>query len=561
MALAVAMTFPNVTRLAGHTPGDYGDAYFYQWLLRWGFHALVSSPADVFDANIFWPAGDTLAYSDTMLAVAPVAGVLGVVVGPVVAFNLIYLATWVASLACTYVLARRFVPDTTASILAAVIFTFAAVRLQHYVHLQLLFAFLVPLATWLLLRFLEERSRWQAVALGVTTGASVLVATYWALAITVALATIVAGWLVWKRFRPGPGFVTGALLAVAVATVLAGPVVWKYRAYSDVLHREYDHRFAAHPGDLLAPAMGSYLYGPLDRRATRDRRDAEHRLFPGLVALVLAGAGATRLLRRSPPEGPLEPGRRTELALVGLASVALFVLAFGRYQLVGGQKIHLPFALLSELGVPGFDSMRAVGRFMVYPLLGLALLAAVGFARLGRSRPGLRTVAGVVVGGLLLLEYATPIHTVPRVDTAAATAVNEVLRDLGPGPVLELPMADARFPLVHFIEPPRMVWSSIDWQPRVNGASAFTPPGYQKTVELLNGIGAGTTPQDVAIARLQELGVRYVVVRTAPIAPTIDLPGVTHYDATQFQRVLGTLGPRVERARQVGAAVLIELRV
>ena len=567
LAATLALTFPDISRLGSHTPGDYGDAYFNHWLLRWDVHALLTSPFGLFDANIFWPARDTLAYSDTLLAVAPLAGVLRVLIGPVLAFNVLYLSTWMLSLGATYVLARRLTGDRSASVLAAFIFTFAAVRYQHYVHLQLLFAGLVPLAVWLLLRFLQERAWWQPAFLGVVFSASILVTAYSALMMGLGLVTMVGAWLVGERARPGPRFGSGLLLVIVVTALLAGPVLWKYRAHRQLLHRDYNESIAAKPGDLLAPVIGSYVHGPLDRLATRHRRDAEHRLFPGLGALVLGAIGALAVRRREGSDrrraarsDDRSVSQRRELLLVLLASAVLFVLAFGKDQRIAGHQVPLPFAVLTWMGVPGLDSVRALGRFMVFPLLGLALLAARGFVRLTGGRPRLSLAAGVATGAFLLLEYAAPINVVPRVDTPEFTAVNTVLRDLPPGPVVELPMADIGLPVGPYIEPPRMLWSAIDWHPRVNGASAFFPAGHHETVMLLNGLGADPGVREPALRRLDQLGVAYVVVRLAPVSDELNVPGVTHYDEARAGQVLTALGTRAAEVRRAGLAMLIRLQ-
>ncbi|MBK9560729.1 MAG: hypothetical protein IPO44_14645 [Candidatus Microthrix sp.] len=48
---------------------DEGDAKFEAWNVDWVQHALTSSDS-LFDANIFHPTPDTLAYSDTRIAPA-----------------------------------------------------------------------------------------------------------------------------------------------------------------------------------------------------------------------------------------------------------------------------------------------------------------------------------------------------------------------------------------------------------------------------------------------------------------------------------------------------------
>ena len=67
-ALALVMTWPLGSPGARLVP-DMNDAFFNIWRLSWVAHQLVHQPAALFDANIFYPARHTLAYSDAMLLV------------------------------------------------------------------------------------------------------------------------------------------------------------------------------------------------------------------------------------------------------------------------------------------------------------------------------------------------------------------------------------------------------------------------------------------------------------------------------------------------------------
>src|SRR5688572_27283965 len=71
---AVVTTWPLALRPAAYlgAPVGPGDPFLNLWILGWGMQAFVSDPASiltgrVFDANIFYPAGNTLAYSDHLL--------------------------------------------------------------------------------------------------------------------------------------------------------------------------------------------------------------------------------------------------------------------------------------------------------------------------------------------------------------------------------------------------------------------------------------------------------------------------------------------------------------
>lgn len=571
-ALTVGMTFRNPSRMSSHFPGNLGDNVLIEWIMQWNVHALINDPWNVFDPNIYWPTQNVLVYSDTLLAAAPVNFVLNGLFGWPLGFNLHYLINGVMSLVAAYLLARWFTRDTRASVLAAIVFSFAAVRLAHYGHFQLTYAWLVPMVLWLLLRFLTERESnprawwWQAGGVGVAWSATFLNAGYLALALLPAMAIVAGGWLIAERGRPGRRFWAGVAVCGVVVAAICLPVVYKFTLEGDRLKRGFDPSAAAHPGDFLAPAMGSYLYGPLEDWADRSH---ENRLFPGLLAAGLGAVGAVVAARRhrrggsTPLAGPGagEAMRRRAIFLLSGGGLAAVVMALGEWQTVGGQRIFLPYAVISRLG-PGFDSVRAFGRFTVVALAVLAVLVAVGFTHLvaGRGRI-VGAAAATAVGALMLVEYAIPIEMVRRFDEPRHTAVNHALAALPPGPVVELPVGDAHQFIWGFTEPPRMLLSTIDWRPRVNGYTGYFPPGYLTTVDLLNSLADPGPATPAALARLDDLGVRYIVIRTAAFAAHLAIPGVTYYTPEQAAEVVSSIpGERISAVDREGDALLLRLR-
>ncbi|MFN2576757.1 MAG: hypothetical protein ABR607_03595 [Pyrinomonadaceae bacterium] len=57
------MTWPWITRLHDAC-ADPGDPYLVSWILWWDFHQTFTSPLHLFDANIFYPLHQTLAFSE-----------------------------------------------------------------------------------------------------------------------------------------------------------------------------------------------------------------------------------------------------------------------------------------------------------------------------------------------------------------------------------------------------------------------------------------------------------------------------------------------------------------
>jgi hypothetical protein len=106
--------------------------------------------------------------------------------------------------------------------------------------------------------------------------------------------------------------------------------------------------------------------------------------------------------------------------------------------------------------------------------------------------------------------------------------VYRFLRTVAPSVILELPAED--------YEPTYMFWSTYHWHWLVNGYSGYTPGDHVETMSLM-----ATFPDDESLARLRELGVRYVLVHQAlykpddfadlmsAIAERVELIPVGHY--------------------------------
>jgi hypothetical protein len=178
-ALALVMTWPLGSPAARVVP-DMNDSFFNIWRLSWVAHQLVHQPTALFDANIFYPARHTLAYSDAMLLVG-LAGApfLWAGVPPAVVHNGLLIAALVSSAWASAVLAHRLTGDRLAAVLAGVIVGFAPYRFGHIAHLELQWLMWMPLAL-LALHALVERPRPAAgLALGASLAAQLLCSIYY----------------------------------------------------------------------------------------------------------------------------------------------------------------------------------------------------------------------------------------------------------------------------------------------------------------------------------------------------------------------------------------------
>jgi hypothetical protein len=525
LAATVVMLRPTPHTLAATLPNDPGDPALVIWILSWGVHSLVTDPLGILDANIFHPHTRTLAFSEPMLALVPVYGLLVALTrNPVLSFNLLALGLVVLNLAATWALARRLVGDGRAALVAALVAGFNGYTLARHSHLQLQAVGFLPLAFLALFALLERQRPRDGLWLGVATVAVALSALYYAAIWVVAAGVVVALELVRRRGRFGPGLWLGLGVAGAVPALVLGPLGLVYRQVG-LAHggqrvvRPADSLLAA---DWLTPAPGNWLWGSRLAALGAGSPPGERAFFLGLTASVLALAGMVLVLRwwaTRPGRAPGGPARRTrhaapggtgtvrwwELTQLAAAGAVAVVVAAGPEP--GG--LPGPFGVLARV-VPGFSGMRVPSRLAVVAVVALAVLVGLAVAvLLARLAPRARAPVTAALVVVVLAEALTlGLVRYPAPGGPAREAVYDELARREPGVVVELPFADpGRGVAWAFVEAPRMMLATRDFNPRVNGYSGFFPRDYLHEVNLMNAL-----PEARSVARLEQLGVRYLVL-------------------------------------------------
>jgi hypothetical protein len=563
--VAVVFAFPLApSRLATHVAGNQGDALLNLWILDWVGTHVDDGWRRLWDTSIFWPHDNTLAYSESYLAVGVVHRALTVVVrSDVLALNVLYLAAWTLSGWLTFLLARRVTGSAAGALVAGLVYTVAVPRLSHHGFLQTAFGCLVPLVLLLVVRLVEAPGVRAGAALGAAAALLALSSSYYGLMTLVALAVVVPVLAVWRPASPR-ALVRAVASAAVVGAVLVAPVAWQHDRLQDdpAFRRDPEPSASARLADFLRVTPGHYVFahaGPLEHRSRPEAATIEQRLYPGAVAAALGAVGAVALVRR---RRELLAGRAAAtkaLVAVLAAGVVLLALSFGEEAVLAGRTWHVPWAGVWDL--PGFDGIRAPARFVAFGLLALALLAALGVEALLDERAR-RTRVAVVAALLVMIgvESAQAIEFVRVPDDAASEAVNDALDHLPAGPVVELPIRGrddgAAWP---YVEMPRQYLSLADGHPRVNGYSGFEPPGFGAVVRDLN-----TFPGIAARMRIRELGVRYVVLRlsipgdlTGAAADALGDDQVGTYTEAEAEAVVDSLPEGFDDLGRHGDAFLV----
>jgi hypothetical protein len=360
LAMAVVLTWPLAIRLET-TVSDLGDPLLNSWILQWDQHAWMHGRA-VYQAPIFYPATEPLAFSENLFGIAFVmlpfylSGL-----PPLVVYNLAFL---LGLAFCGYgasVLARVVSRSMTAGIVCGTLFAFCQYRWDHLPHLQIVWSGWLPLILALLIVYWRDpRPRW-AVLFGLTLLMNGLTNVHWLLFGTMAagIATLLLALLAGKR---SIRFWIPLVASTAVAMALLVPVLLPYRTVSKLygMHREI--------GEVMegSAIWSDWLYAS-NRNATWgkfpdwSKTKPERLLFPGLMPLLLTAAGLV-LYRRREEESTIviEPPPRTSdrwLRVLDVAIVLSLVLAYvgsvtqhyelhiGRVRLFSIGSADVPFVL------------------------------------------------------------------------------------------------------------------------------------------------------------------------------------------------------------------------
>ncbi len=167
-SIALWMTWPLPAHLDEAVPSDLGDPLLGAWILGWDADRLRHLFQGLWDAPIFFPYRHTLAFSEHLLGIAvPVAPLVWLAGKPIVAYNFAFIASFVLAAFGMYLLVTELTGRRDAGLLAGLIFGFSPARFAQISHLQVLMTGWMPLALWMLHRYLGSNSRAALIAFAI----------------------------------------------------------------------------------------------------------------------------------------------------------------------------------------------------------------------------------------------------------------------------------------------------------------------------------------------------------------------------------------------------------
>src|SRR3954465_1462195 len=317
--LAVVHTWPLVLHPARYSRNDNADTQLNEWIMAWVAHQLPRAPFHLFEANIFYPAHDSLAFSEPLIVPALIGAPLAWSgASPVLVYNLVLIAGFALTAFATFLLVERWTGNWLAGLLAGSAFAFNTHTLTRLAHVQGIHIYGLPLALLAADRLFRDGSKKAAAALvaalvlaAYTSGYLIVFA---AVMLGIAALFHARGWAAdWRRVAPG-------LLLAAVASALALlPIYLPYRRAAIEQHmlRSLDivKDYSATPRGYLASA-GRIHFSTWSGRFFKDPVDS---FFPGFALIALAIVALVTM------RGAASETRRRVIAVTLVAAVGVLL--------------------------------------------------------------------------------------------------------------------------------------------------------------------------------------------------------------------------------------------
>jgi hypothetical protein len=496
VGLAIVHTWPLATSPAVLSRNDNGDAQLNEWILAWVPHALVHSPLHLFQGNIFYPAHDTLAFSEPLIVPALLGAPVGWLGGsPVLVFNLLVLAGFALTAFAGYALMFAWTGDRAAALLTGSTLAFNTHTLTRLAHVQAMHLYGLPLALLAIDRLLATArirdALWLALWMTVMAYTSGYLLVFGTIMTAVVLLIRMREWLpraatVLSRFALAAVVAGCAIAPLAIPYQRAAAEQQMVRSLTEVAE------FSATPKGYAA-AAGRLHYAMWSAPYFKDPVDS---FFPGVILIGLTVLVLWRSVSRRSAIDPLT--RRRVAMLVAVAAIGA-VLSLGLRTPVYGW-LYAVF--------PPMRGLRAAARFGNLFLFGMSALAGLGLATvratpestLQRSRRTLALTMAMV--GLANVEaFRAPFEYrqftgIPRLYTLLKSERDVVLAEVPFYP------RQAVFENAEYV-----LNSTAHWRPLMNGYSGYTPATYNAVAGAF-----WYFPREHAIEAMRKAGVTHVMV-------------------------------------------------
>lgn len=512
--ITTTLFVPYSLRVAGSLPNAV-DPVFYAWNLAHNVESASHGFKDLLDTNIFYPEGNTLAFSDTLFAQTLfTAPIIALTKNPVLAENLYVLATFPFAAIAMFLLTYYLTDSTPASAVAGLLYAFSYPRLSQIGHITAISSQWLPLFFLYLIKYIREGKLKNLLLMFTWYTLSIASSIYFGVYILpLALISVIAECMRQTKIALVRRMKT-ALIWMLPAVVMLGILLFPYirlKAENPNIKRHVTDTldYSAQLTDYVSVLPTSWL-GDIGFPVTTN----EHPLYPTITVLILAGLSLWLAAKNS---------RKSIISFLCIA-IAAFLLSFGPYW--NKTAIRMPYYYLYKI-YPLLESVRVPARFSIFVILGLSVAAGYTLAALFRD------TRYRYIGIIILLTFLSEVWQVGTPSVAVPLQNNlppvySFIAAIPGNPVIvELPIRIESDGLTmedqlmreyshvteidtYALEAYRTYFSVFHGKRMINGYSGFYPNVYHDHVRSLR-----TFPSEESLTILEKEHVRYILIHAS----------------------------------------------
>lgn len=490
------------------------DGRLLAWTMSWNSHKLLTNPSEVFDANIFYPNENTLTYSEHLLGSSYLYMPAYIIFNrnPAAVFNFVMILSYVLNAFFAYWLCKYLTRNKLAGLIGGIVFGYCSYRILNLGHLQNMIIFYIPLMTFFLFKYFEEKRSRYLILVGLMLLLQSLTSWYHMIFIFMLFALLLT-YFFWIRKVDKKDIVKIIFIHIPVMLIIlpfALPYI-KFNSDSGSAYTINDVKaFSSDIGGYLFPSPNTLLNKILDNVRITKTSWAENFNYIGILPFILSLIAILKINISKEGINIAFKKSRIKYFLIGI----IFVLfSFGPFLRVDDvtTKIPMPYYIIYHL-LPQIRFMRAVARFATVAYLMLGILSAFGFLDLVKNKQKRITYfLFLIFCAVILIDYYPFSRVEKYVDVSKTPEIYTHIRNNDSvKAIVEMPID-----VNTSIATGSVYYAGIHFKPMLNGYSGYEPETYGQYKKVLtndlNGEG---------YRLLKEIGITHLVnLPTSSIIP------------------------------------------
>ncbi len=508
------ITYPLLFNLDTLITG-FGDELLIAWIHNWVAHSLFTDPLNIFNANIYYPFKNSLAYSDFFLVTSILSYIPYLIFKePIVFVNFTIISSLILLGFSIYCLSYYLVKNRIASFFSGLLVIFSPAVLDKFVHIQILSIAFVPFAILFFLKFLETKKRHfltlSMICFVLQTVNSFMPGYFIAFSFLIIL--IFFG--IQNRKKAKKLLIKRNVIIMLLSILVILPIAIPYFSVSKEFNYVRDIRDTIHLALQPEDYFNTNHYSRLDPILSSIQVKTPYNsteFKPGFIGFVFTTLAIFSIIIF------FKKYKKKNWQLNSILWISLFgfIMSLGPFLHLFRQTIHNPFPIplpyvLFYYIIPGFQGIRNSSRWEMLFIITIAVIVAFVLHQL-LNKVSFKKQAIIysflIIG--VISEFNFPLHyeQVPQKSTfpQVYSWLNTTPKD---SVLIEMPIYTWDMQPYVFDENYREYYSTVHFRKMVNGASGFSPEPWQNLVKDL----LFNFPSDNTIQKLSTLGVDYIIV-------------------------------------------------